>query len=88
MLKILSSLFLITLGLLKENCSFLGGDGRYFNLRLLQTVLKMAAAHGVACGKVGSVLKWGERVSFLRLLSRISFANIMRMVVYHSFSEL
>ncbi|EJF97966.1 hypothetical protein MEI_00998 [Bartonella vinsonii subsp. arupensis Pm136co] len=31
----------------------LGGDGRYFNHTLLQIVLKMAAAHGVACVKVG-----------------------------------
>ncbi len=29
------------------------GDGRYFNYTLLQTVLKMAAANGVACVKVG-----------------------------------
>ncbi|WP_455473929.1 alpha-D-glucose phosphate-specific phosphoglucomutase [Bartonella sp. B30(2025)] len=31
----------------------LGGDGRYFNQTLIQIVLKMAAAHGVACVKVG-----------------------------------
>ncbi|WP_455476339.1 alpha-D-glucose phosphate-specific phosphoglucomutase [Bartonella sp. B17] len=31
----------------------LGGDGRYFNQTLIQIVLKMAAAHGVACVKIG-----------------------------------
>ncbi|WP_413154410.1 alpha-D-glucose phosphate-specific phosphoglucomutase [Bartonella sp. cb54] len=31
----------------------LGGDGRYFNRTLIQVVLKMAAAHGIACVKVG-----------------------------------
>ncbi|MBX4335249.1 alpha-D-glucose phosphate-specific phosphoglucomutase [Bartonella raoultii] len=42
-----------TIGPLEGKLLILGGDGRYFNHTLLQTVLKMAAAHGVACVKVG-----------------------------------
>lgn len=42
-----------TIGPLEGKLLILGGDGRYFNHRLLQIVLKMAAAHGVACVKVG-----------------------------------
>ncbi len=41
------------IGPLEGKLFILGGDGRYFNLRLLQTVLKMAVVHGVACVKVG-----------------------------------
>nr|WP_275064631.1 alpha-D-glucose phosphate-specific phosphoglucomutase [Bartonella sp. MM73XJBT] len=42
-----------TIGSVEGKLLILGGDGRYFNHALLQTVLKMAAAHGVACVKVG-----------------------------------
>ncbi|WP_273721592.1 MULTISPECIES: alpha-D-glucose phosphate-specific phosphoglucomutase [unclassified Bartonella] len=42
-----------TIGSVEGKLLILGGDGRYFNHTLLQTVLKMAAAHGVACVKVG-----------------------------------
>ncbi|UNE53805.1 alpha-D-glucose phosphate-specific phosphoglucomutase [Bartonella machadoae] len=38
---------------IEGKCLILGGDGRYFNETLLQIVLKMAAANGVACVKVG-----------------------------------
>ncbi|CAF26546.1 alpha-D-glucose phosphate-specific phosphoglucomutase [Bartonella quintana] len=41
------------IGPLEGKLLILGGDGRYFNHTLLQVVLKMAAAHGVACVKVG-----------------------------------
>ncbi|MET3560706.1 phosphoglucomutase [Bartonella japonica] len=41
------------IGSLEGKLLILGGDGRYFNRTLLQIVLKMAAAHGVACVKVG-----------------------------------
>lgn len=42
-----------TIGSVEGKLLILGGDGRYFNHTLLQTVLKMAAAHSVACVKVG-----------------------------------
>ncbi|WP_208434397.1 alpha-D-glucose phosphate-specific phosphoglucomutase [Bartonella taylorii] len=42
-----------SIGPLEGKLLILGGDGRTFNLTLLQIVLKMAAAHGVACVKVG-----------------------------------
>ncbi|MBB5074000.1 phosphoglucomutase [Bartonella callosciuri] len=42
-----------SIGSVEGKMLILGGDGRYFNRTLLQTVLKMAAAHGVACVKVG-----------------------------------
>ncbi|WP_019223580.1 alpha-D-glucose phosphate-specific phosphoglucomutase [Bartonella rattaustraliani] len=41
------------IGPLEGKLLILGGDGRYFNHTLLQIVLKMAAAHGVAHVKVG-----------------------------------
>ncbi|WP_208436260.1 alpha-D-glucose phosphate-specific phosphoglucomutase [Bartonella phoceensis] len=42
-----------SIGSVEGKLLILGGDGRYFNRTLLQTVLKMAAAHGVGCVKVG-----------------------------------
>ncbi|MCZ2328990.1 alpha-D-glucose phosphate-specific phosphoglucomutase [Bartonella sp. F02] len=42
-----------TIGSCEGKLFILGGDGRYFNPTLIQTVLKMAAAQGVACVKVG-----------------------------------
>ncbi|EJF76206.1 alpha-D-glucose phosphate-specific phosphoglucomutase [Bartonella alsatica] len=42
-----------SIGSVEKKLLILGGDGRYFNHSLLQIVLKMAAAHGVACVKVG-----------------------------------
>ncbi|ATP12799.1 alpha-D-glucose phosphate-specific phosphoglucomutase [Bartonella henselae] len=42
-----------SIGSVEGKLFILGGDGRYFNRNLLQIVLKMAAAHGVACVKVG-----------------------------------
>ncbi|KEC54061.1 alpha-D-glucose phosphate-specific phosphoglucomutase [Bartonella koehlerae] len=42
-----------SIGSVEGKLFILGGDGRYFNRNLLQIVLKMAAAHGVACIKVG-----------------------------------
>ncbi|WP_019221940.1 alpha-D-glucose phosphate-specific phosphoglucomutase [Bartonella senegalensis] len=42
-----------SIGSVEGKVFILGGDGRYFNRNLLQIVLKMAAAHGVACVKVG-----------------------------------
>ncbi|MCZ2158954.1 alpha-D-glucose phosphate-specific phosphoglucomutase [Bartonella sp. 220] len=42
-----------SIGDIEGKCLILGGDGRYFNHTLLQIVLKMAAANGVACVKVG-----------------------------------
>ncbi|MET3589562.1 phosphoglucomutase [Bartonella silvatica] len=42
-----------SIGSVEGKLLILGGDGRYFNHTLLQIVLKMAAAHGVACVKVG-----------------------------------
>ncbi|WP_332065692.1 alpha-D-glucose phosphate-specific phosphoglucomutase [Bartonella sp. CB189] len=41
------------IGYVKGKLFILGGDGRYLNRTLIQIVLKMAAAHGVACIKVG-----------------------------------
>ncbi|WP_039760522.1 alpha-D-glucose phosphate-specific phosphoglucomutase [Bartonella queenslandensis] len=41
------------IGPLEGKMLILGGDGRTFNRTLLQIVLKMAAAHGVACVKMG-----------------------------------
>ncbi|AQX23358.1 phosphoglucomutase [Bartonella sp. 114] len=42
-----------TVGPLKGKLLILGGDGRYLNRTLIQIVLKMAAANGVGCIKVG-----------------------------------
>jgi len=39
---------------LKGNMLILGGDGRYYNTNAIQTILKMAIAHGVRHIKVGS----------------------------------
>ncbi|WP_375649332.1 alpha-D-glucose phosphate-specific phosphoglucomutase [Bartonella sp. MU70NMGDW] len=41
------------IGPLEGKMLILGGDGRTFNRTLLQIVLKMAAAHGVSCVKMG-----------------------------------
>lgn len=41
------------IGPLEGKVLILGGDGRYFNHTLIQIVLKMAAANGVGCVKVG-----------------------------------
>ncbi|WP_375632471.1 alpha-D-glucose phosphate-specific phosphoglucomutase [Bartonella sp. AA74HLJMH] len=41
------------IGPLEGKMLILGGDGRTFNRTLLQIVLKMAAAHGVSCIKMG-----------------------------------
>ncbi|GAA5102265.1 alpha-D-glucose phosphate-specific phosphoglucomutase [Bartonella acomydis] len=42
-----------SIGSVEGKLFIVGGDGRYYNRSLLQTVLKMAAAHGAACVKVG-----------------------------------
>ncbi|WP_019220026.1 alpha-D-glucose phosphate-specific phosphoglucomutase [Bartonella florencae] len=42
-----------SIGSVEGKLFIVGGDGRYFNRTLLQIVLKMAAAHGVARVKVG-----------------------------------
>ncbi len=39
---------------LKGNMLILGGDGRYYNTNAIQTILKMAVAHGVSHIKVGA----------------------------------
>ncbi|MCF6323800.1 MAG: alpha-D-glucose phosphate-specific phosphoglucomutase [Gammaproteobacteria bacterium] len=39
---------------LKGNMLILGGDGRYYNTSAIQTILKMAVAHGVSHIKVGT----------------------------------
>ena len=43
----------LTLGDLSGQTLVLGGDGRYFNRNAIQTILRMAAAHGVARILVG-----------------------------------
>ncbi|VAW88150.1 Phosphoglucomutase [hydrothermal vent metagenome] len=39
---------------LKGNMLILGGDGRYYNTHAIQTILKMAVAHGVSHIKIGT----------------------------------
>src|SRR3546814_10723271 len=54
----------------------LGGDGRYFNDRAIQTILRMAAANGAARVLVGQngILRSDEHTSELQSLMRISYA--------------
>jgi len=48
------AIFLTIQGTMREGCALVvGGDGRYFNREAIQTILRMAAAHGVGRVLVG-----------------------------------